>query len=107
MLGYTWLALFFASGPLLAILRPQSPLAIFARFGFLREMGGISYCVYIIHTTVFVFCNRILLHSLPEVTDGSVASVSFLAALITYAIAKMSWKCLEEPSVRRGHGYRY
>ena len=106
-LGYTWLALFFASVLLLAVSRPQSPLAAFARIGFLREMGGISYCVYIIHTMVFLFCHQLLLHSLPEVTDARVAAVSFLAALVTYAIAKCSWAFLEEPLLRRGHGYRY
>lgn len=106
-LGYTWLALFFAVVLLLAISRPQSPLAVFARHGFLREMGGVSYCVYIIHTTVFLFCHRILLHSLPDFTDVKVAAVTLLAALITYGIAKCSWKFLEEPLLRRGHAYRY
>jgi peptidoglycan/LPS O-acetylase OafA/YrhL len=99
--------LFFAVAMLMAISRPQSPLAVFARLGILREMGGISYCIYIIHTTVFLFCHQILLRALPVVTDERVAGVTFLAALITYAIAKLSWKFLEEPLVWRGHGYRY
>jgi peptidoglycan/LPS O-acetylase OafA/YrhL len=106
-IGYTWLALFFAVVLLLTISRPQSPVAALARFGFFREMGGVSYCIYIVHTTVFLFCHRMLLHTLPVVTDGRVAAVTFLAALITYAIAKLSWKFLEEPLLRRGHGFRY
>jgi peptidoglycan/LPS O-acetylase OafA/YrhL len=92
---------------LLAISRPRSPLAVFSRLGFLREMGGLSYCIYIIHTTVFLFCHQILLHSLPEVTDAKVAAVTFLAVAITYAFAKLSWRFLEEPLLRRGHAYRY
>jgi hypothetical protein len=27
--------------------------------------------------------------------------------LITYGIAKLSWKFLEDPLLRRGHAYRY
>ncbi len=105
--GYTWLALFFAVALLLAISRPQSPFAFFTRFAFFREMGGVSYCIYVIHETVFLFCQRILLHALPVATDERVAGVTFLAALITYAIAKLSWKFLEEPLLRRGHAFRY
>jgi peptidoglycan/LPS O-acetylase OafA/YrhL len=105
--GYTWLALFFAVAMLLGISRPASPVAVLARLGFLREIGGVSYCIYIIHTTVFLFCHRILLHTLPIVTDERAAAVTLFAALITYAIAKLSWKFLEEPLLRRGHAFRY
>ena len=105
--GYTWLALFFAAIMLLALSRPAGPVALLAHLGFFREIGGISYCIYIIHTTVFLFCHQILLHTLPVVTDERAAAVTFLAALITYAIAKLSWKFLEKPLLRRGHLYRY
>jgi len=105
--GYTWLALFFAVAMLLAISQPASAVGVLARLGFLREIGGVSYCIYIIHATVFLFCHRILLYTLPAVTDERAAAVTLLAALITYAIAKLSWKFLEEPLLRRGHAYSY
>src|ERR1019366_1071793 len=106
-IGYTWLALFFAAVILLALTRPAAPVALLARLGFFREIGGVSYCIFIIHSALFLFCHQILLHALPAVTDEKAAAVTFLAALLTYAIAKLSWKFFEEPLLRRGHAYRY
>jgi len=106
-LGYTWLALFFAVMVLLALSQPAAPIAVLARLGFLRDLGGVSYCTYILHSAVFLFCHQILLHTLPVVTNGKAAAVTILAASITYAIAKLSWKFMEEPLLRRGHAHKY
>ena len=105
--GYTWLALFFAVMLLLVLSQRGSLLAAFMRLGFLRDIGGVSYCIYIIHTAVFLLCHEFLLHALPVVTDGRAAAVTFFAALVTYAIAKLSWKYFEQPLLRRGHGFQY
>jgi|HubBroStandDraft_2_1064218.scaffolds.fasta_scaffold44768_1 peptidoglycan/LPS O-acetylase OafA/YrhL len=105
--GYTWLALFFAVSLLLVLSRRKSFLAAFMRLGFLRDIGGVSYCIYIIHTAVFLFFHQILLGALPAVTDGKAAGVTLLAALATYGIAKLSWRFFEQPLLRRGHAFRY
>jgi peptidoglycan/LPS O-acetylase OafA/YrhL len=105
--GYTWLALFFAVLLLLVLSRRASLLAALMRLGFLREIGGVSYCIYIIHTAVFLFCHQLLLHALPVVTDVKAAAVTFLAAFMTYAMAKLSWRFFEQPLLRRGHAFQY
>ena len=105
--GYTWLAMFFGAWLLLVLSRRRSLLSAFMRLGFLREIGGVSYCIYIIHMAVFLFCHQILLHALPVVTDGRAAAVTFLAAFTTYAIAKLSWRFFEQPLLRRGHAFQY
>jgi peptidoglycan/LPS O-acetylase OafA/YrhL len=48
-----------------------------------------------------------LLHALPVVTDVKAAAVTFLAAVITFAIAKLSWEFLEQPLLQRGHAFHY
>ena len=106
-IGYTWLALFFAVLLLLVLSRRASLLSAFMRLGFLRDIGGVSYCIYIIHTAVFLFCHQIILHALPVVTDGKAAGVTFLAAFTTYAIAKLSWRFFEQPLLRSGHAFQY
>ena len=105
--GYTWLALFFAVLLLLVLSRRASLPAALMRLGFLREIGGVSYCIYIIHMAIFLFCHQLLLHTLPVVTDVKAAGVTFLAAFVTYCLAKLSWKYFEQPMVRRGHGFQY
>jgi len=99
--------LFFAVSLLLVLSRRKSFLAAFMRLGFLRDIGGVSYCIYIIHTAVFLFFHQILLGALPAVTDGKAAGVTLLAALATYGIAKLSWRFFEQPLLRRGHAFRY
>jgi peptidoglycan/LPS O-acetylase OafA/YrhL len=105
--GYTWLALFFAVLLLLLLSRRASLLSALMRLGFLREIGGVSYCIYIIHTAVFLLFHQLLLHALPVVTDAKAAGVTFLAAFTTYAIAKLSWRFFEQPLLRRGHAFQY
>jgi peptidoglycan/LPS O-acetylase OafA/YrhL len=99
--------MFFAVLLLLVLSRRSSLLSALMRLGFLREIGGVSYCIYIIHTAVFLFCHQILLHALPVVTDGKAAGVTFLAAFMTYAIAKLSWRFFERPLLRRGHAFQF
>ena len=105
--GYTVIALFFAALLLLVLTERAFLLSAVMRLGFLRELGGISYCVYIIHTAVYFFCHQLILHTLPVVTDVRAALVTLLAALLTYGIAKLSWKYFEQPQLRRGHDFQY
>ena len=105
--GYTLIALVFAALLLLVLTQRTFLVSAAMRLGFLRELGGISYCVYIIHTAVFFFCHQLILHALPAVTDARAALVTLLAALLTYGIAKLSWKYFEQPQLRRGHVFRY
>ena len=105
--GYTVIALFFAVLLLLVLTERNFVLAAVTRLGFLREIGGISYCIYIIHTAVYFFCHQLILGALPSVTDVPVAAVTLLAAVLTYAIAKLSWKYFEQPQIRRGHAFQY
>lgn len=105
--GYTWLALFFAVALLLVISRRNSLPAAFLRLGFLRVLGGVSYCMYLVHEAVFLFCHRIILHTLPWPTDGKAAGVTLIAALLTFAIAKLSWRFFEQPLLRRGQEFQY
>jgi peptidoglycan/LPS O-acetylase OafA/YrhL len=105
--GYTVIALFFAMLLLLVLVERNFFLAAVMRLGFLGEIGGISYCIYIIHTAVYFFCHQIILSALPAVTDVPAAAVTLLAALLTYAIAKLSWKYFEQPQIRRGHAFQY
>ena len=105
--GYSWLALFYAAILLLVLSRRSSVVAAVMRIGFLREMGGVSYCIYLVHESVFLFCNQMILHTHPLVTDAKAAGVTLIAALVTYGVAKASWRFLEQPLLRRGHQFRY
>lgn len=106
-LGYTWLAFFYITLLLLAVGQPQSWVACLTRVSWLRELGVVSYCVYIIHIAVNVALHALLLRKAPSISTGRGAIVTVLAALTTYGIAKLSWILLEGPLQRYGHTFKY
>jgi len=105
--GFTVTALTYGMVLLLALLRPCGPIAVIARMRWLRDLGRISYCVYIIHVAVNVMFHAMLLRDTPRVSTPKGLVVSLLAALATCALAGASWILLENPLLRRGHRYKY
>ena len=105
--GYSWLALFFATVLVLALSKPAGPIAVLARLGFLRDLGSVSYCIYIVHTAIYLICFQILLHTLPTAMNGKILGITILAAAISYVIAKLSGKYFEGPMLRLGHAYKF
>ncbi len=106
-LGYTWIAFFYASILLLAISLPAGPIATVCRSGFLRELGRVSYCMYIIHLPVQLGVSMLLTHRPPQLFNF-LDVVSLIAGLgITYGIARISWIMLEHPLLQIGHRWSY
>lgn len=105
--GFSWLALFYGLILVLVLAKQVGPFAAVTRMGWLRELGTVSYCMYIIHLAVNVICHGIVRRSWPAVSDFKAAAVTILAAFLTYGIAKISWIVLERPLLRRGHSFSY
>lgn len=105
--GYTWLAVFYALVLLLVLERPSNPFAAFCRSGWLRALGRISYCIYLIHNAAgWVF--RALLESVvAQPTVWEYAATSCAAAIAVYLLARASWKDIESPLLRRAQVYQY
>jgi peptidoglycan/LPS O-acetylase OafA/YrhL len=106
-IGYTWMAVFYTVLLFLVLLQRASPLARCARAAWLRELGSISYCVYIIHRAVLLFTFKLVLHKTPSLFNWRDAAVTMLAVLLTYALAKLSWLYLEQPLMQLGHAFKY
>ena len=106
-LGFSWLAWFYACLMLLALLATESWAARLFRFRPLRELGTVSYCVYLIHFLVLAACHRLILGSAPSYGDLPGAGVTLLAFTLTIGIAKLSWKYFEQPLLRRGQACSY
>jgi peptidoglycan/LPS O-acetylase OafA/YrhL len=105
--GYSWLALFFTGLLLFCLLKPDGLWSSFLRLAFLREMGKLSYCIYLIHLAILHLAHRIILGAPPRIYDVRGATVSLIAFALTYGIAKFSWTVFEHPLVRRGHAFMY
>ncbi len=105
--GYSWLAVFFTCFLLLVLSQTEGRVARVARWRVLRYLGGISYCVYLIHFTVNQLAHSMILHAAPRIYDLPGLAVTVLAALLTLVVADLSWRYFERPLIRRGHRYSY
>jgi peptidoglycan/LPS O-acetylase OafA/YrhL len=106
-IGYSSLAVFYSCVLLLVLSQRNGPVARAIRVKWLRYLGGISYCVYLIHLTLNQWAHHILLHSAPRIYDLKGVGVTTLAALLTWLVATLSWRYFEKPLIRRGHRYVY
>ena len=105
--GYTWIALFYGLVLIMVLEKPRGLLAWFTRAKWLGEIGRLSYCIYLVHfATWWVFHTSVLLvERRPAQWHYTVASCA--ALIVVYAVARMSWRDIEYPLLRRGSAYQY
>ncbi|MGH9775207.1 MAG: acyltransferase family protein [Candidatus Acidiferrales bacterium] len=104
---YSWIALFYAVVLLVILSNTNGILARAMRWGWLRELGTLSYTIYLIHLVILILCSLWLLGTLPRITDWKGCATIAVAAIITYGLAWLSWTYFEKPLVERGHRYKY
>lgn len=105
--GYSFLALFYVSLLLLVISQTNSFVARCMRISLLRRLGGISYCVYIIHLTINTLGHRFLMHQEPDLSHWQGILITCSAFVLSLTIASLSWRFFEKPLIRRGHRFAY
>ncbi len=105
--GRTSYGLLFASLLVILLADRESLLANIFRWRPLRELGRISYCVYIIHGAVIWTLFRFMRHGEPRFDSWPAIGVSALAFVLTLGLAELSWGFFEHPLIRRGHRYSY
>jgi peptidoglycan/LPS O-acetylase OafA/YrhL len=106
-IGYTVMAFFYTVLLLLVLSGRLPTLTGFFRGRWLCFIGGISYCIYIVHDTINQLGHRILLHAEPQIYNWKGVGTTLLALLLTLTIASASWKFLEKPLIRRGRKFSY
>jgi peptidoglycan/LPS O-acetylase OafA/YrhL len=100
LLGYDCLALLFVSILVASLFNGVIARALQTKW--LIALGGISYCVYLIHQFVFGLTS-VFLGDLPYNWLFTPA----VALALTVVIAKMSWEYFEKPLVKLGHREHY
>lgn len=105
--GYSLLAFFFLALLLFVLVRRDSWAAEIMRFKSLRQLGTVSYCVYIIHAPILHTTHYLLLHSSPAIDNFHGVLATALATSATLIVAALSWHFLEKPLIKRGHRFSY
>jgi peptidoglycan/LPS O-acetylase OafA/YrhL len=106
-LQYSWIAFMYTSVLWIVLLDSQSLAGRLARWRFLKNCGRISYCTYLIHLGVLGACHWAFFHSLPHINDWRGLGTTILAAILTWILARASWRYLERPLIDRGHAFTY
>jgi peptidoglycan/LPS O-acetylase OafA/YrhL len=85
---------------------PQSAFARLLSKKLPRELGKISYCLYLVHWGVFWMIFRFVFHSRFGEHIWLDFAVAPIGLLISIGIAKFSWKYFEYPLLQRVRGMR-
>jgi peptidoglycan/LPS O-acetylase OafA/YrhL len=105
--GFTLLDAFFSGMLLLVLLAPDGIWARICRWRILVTLGGISYCVYVIHSEVLAVAYRLFSPAAGDISTSALAGAILSAAAATWILAKLSWRWLESPMIRRGRRFSY
>jgi peptidoglycan/LPS O-acetylase OafA/YrhL len=105
--GRTVIGFFFVFLMIIPLTDKEGLLAGIFRWRPLRELGKVSYCVYIIHRAVNWGLFRSIMHVDPRFDSWRAIAVAALSFVVTIILAELSWRFFENPLIHRGHSYLY
>lgn len=105
--GRTLIGLFFVLLMIVLLIDRGSLLARIFRIGALKELGKISYCVYIIHFGIDWTVFKLVRNDIPRFDSWASIGITIMALAVTIVVAEISWHFFEHPLIRRGHRYSY
>jgi peptidoglycan/LPS O-acetylase OafA/YrhL len=106
-LGFTCLALFYASLLMVALISPEGVLSRGFRATWLMWLGTIAYALYLFHEIILDATFRLLRHHTPIMAGGLDALSALLALVVALCLARLSWIYFESKLVRIGHRFAY
>jgi peptidoglycan/LPS O-acetylase OafA/YrhL len=105
-IGYTWLALFYASCVLIAVSTNTEVVKRILCNRAVIRLGTLAYCSYLIHQPL-VRAGRHFLARFHYPENLSYVLGAFLGIVVTLVLATLSWEYFEKPLLRRGHSATY
>ena len=105
--GRTVIGFFFMFLMIIPLTDQEGLLARIFRWRPLRELGKVSYCVYIIHRAVNWGIFRSVMHVDPRFDSWRAIGVASLSFVVTIILAELSWRFFENPLIHRGHRFLY
>jgi peptidoglycan/LPS O-acetylase OafA/YrhL len=104
--GFTVIGLFYACVMMLVLLYPKGALSRTFSYVPLMHLGTISYAVYLIHGPVIVIVDS-LLRLVFSLSEFQLWAATTLGAVMTLAVAWLSWVVFESRLVALGHKFTY
>jgi peptidoglycan/LPS O-acetylase OafA/YrhL len=105
--GYSVLAFFYTCCLLIA-LTSQGLVQKVLCVSWLRKLGTIAYCTYLVHFPVIDVVRRLLVMRGLDYDALPTRLISFVCgAALSLIIAAISWRFFEKPLLDRGHRFQY
>jgi peptidoglycan/LPS O-acetylase OafA/YrhL len=107
--GYSLLGITFFLFIVLLLVTPLPRMREALSASWLRWLGAVSYCVYLVHEPIKIGLFLLLLPGAePAISGLSSVFVTVAALVATLAVAHVSWRVIERPLIHRGHvRYQY
>jgi peptidoglycan/LPS O-acetylase OafA/YrhL len=105
--GRTALELFSLCLMVIALVNQGKPSAAFMRWPWLRQIGQLSYCIYLTHWGIFWAVLTFGFHARAGLDVNVDLIAGGLALALTLALSQISWTYLEGPMLKRSHRYSY
>jgi peptidoglycan/LPS O-acetylase OafA/YrhL len=106
-LGFTCVALLYASVLMISVVAPESILSRAFRARWLMRLGTIAYGLYLFHVIALNAAFHLLLHRSPSMTNWFDVGTAFCAFVAAVGLAELSWRYFESKLVGLGHRYSY
>jgi peptidoglycan/LPS O-acetylase OafA/YrhL len=106
-LGFTCVALFYASLLMIAMVLPDGLLGQTFRARWVIWLGTIAYALYLFHEIVLDGVFRLFLNHAPVMANGFEALTTLLALVVALGLAYLSWRYFESKLIRAGHRFTY
>jgi len=106
-IGYTWIAILYGLVMVSAMTSSAGPIAVVARTYWLREIGRVSYCLYLIHDAMRFGAALLIRSIIVHPPSWELVAGNGVAAIVSYLLARLSWTYFEYPLLRRGHSFKY
>jgi peptidoglycan/LPS O-acetylase OafA/YrhL len=106
-LGFTCLALFYASLLMQILISPHGLASRVFQMSWLRWLGKISYGLYLFHFIVMAGLSPILVYGRHPEPDWLLAMITAGGAAGSIALSWLSWTFFESKIVRFGHRFTY
>jgi peptidoglycan/LPS O-acetylase OafA/YrhL len=105
--GYTCTALMYVSVLLMTVTAPGSAWGRIFRTAWLRWMGTIAYCLYLVHADVLLIVCRMFGYARPRLGHWNDVFPLATALAFSLLISHLSWKYFESGMVSIGHRFTY
>ena len=107
-LNYSYFMLFFSTLIIIAVLFKDSIIAKILRFKLLRQIGTVSYGIYLFHVIVIDLVYRILkMNGIYILNNFQVILIALVSFIFTFSISLLSYHFFESKLIKYSHKYTY